>query len=467
MQEKSDAQLLREYVAQKSESAFGEVVHRHASMVYSAALRQVESADWAEEIAQRVFVDLAHKARSLAVQVRENGSVAAWLYRATRYATLNLLREERRRQSRERQLMKDFHPSSESSPDWNSVAPFLDEAMSALNEQEREALLLRFFKDQDFRTVGTALGVSDDTAQKRIARSLEKLRALLARRGVTTTSTALSAALATNAVQAAPAGLASAWIGASLANATAETGTTSTLMKIMSMTKFQTGLSAIIVGGLALTATLQHQAGRKARDENQALQQQIASLAADNQSLSNRLQQAGSAPTLADDRFRELLRLRGEVGVLRQATNAAAKMREANDPLQARAQTAEESLRFEASEAGTINAAKLIGTAVRVWANNNNHVYPTNFASMSNELAGVLPKDFPLDAFEMMNVGAASDNWPRAVFAREQVPQPVPQGGWERVYLLCDGSVQAARASDGNFDNWEQSNTDQIPPPAQ
>jgi len=233
MPAKSDAQLLREYAIEKSEPAFGEVVHRHADLVYSAALRQVGSPDSAGEIAQRVFIDLARKARSLAGRLREDASLAGWLYRATRYAALNLLRNERRRHARERQVMQELHSASESSPDWNSVSPLLDEAISGLGEQERDALLLRFFKNQDFRAVGAALGVSDDTAQKRVARGLEKLRVALERRGVTTTTTALSAALASQAVQAAPAGLAAALIGNSLANATAGGGAMLTLIKLM------------------------------------------------------------------------------------------------------------------------------------------------------------------------------------------------------------------------------------------
>jgi hypothetical protein len=267
-------------------------------------------------------------------------------------------------------------------------------------------------------------------------------------------------------VQAAPAGLAAAWIGASLAGATAETGATLTLMKIMSMTKFQVGLSAIVVGGLAVTVAVQHQAERKALDENRSLRRQIAGLTADNQSLSNRVHQAGPAPAPADDQFRELLRLRGEVGRLRQQTNTAGTLREENRRLQAKAQSAEDILRFEARQAETVNAAKILGVAVRIWANDNNNVYPTNFAVISNELAG-FPKDIPADTFEMVNMGRAGDKWPRAVLARERDPRPLPTGGWERAYLFCDGSVQLAEAADGNFDAWEQSNTDPIPAPSQ
>jgi hypothetical protein len=63
MQNKSDAQLLREYAAQHSEPAFAEIVARHTDLVYSAALRQTGSPELALEIAQSVFTDLARKAR--------------------------------------------------------------------------------------------------------------------------------------------------------------------------------------------------------------------------------------------------------------------------------------------------------------------------------------------------------------------------------------------------------------------
>jgi preprotein translocase subunit SecD len=47
------------------------------------------------------------------------------------------------------------------------------------------------------------------------------------------------------------------------------------------------------------------------------LTEQIAQLKSDNESLSNRAAQANGSPSLSGDQWRELLRLRGEVGVLR------------------------------------------------------------------------------------------------------------------------------------------------------
>src|SRR5688572_3123008 len=158
MKERSDRDLLREYTEERSDSAFAEIVTRYTDLVYSAACRQV-GPDLARDVAQRVFTDLARKARW--IELADSGFLVGWLYRATRYAALTLIRNERRRQARERQAMEYFS-ASETSTDWNEIEPLLDEAMAALNEKDREALLLRFFKTQDFQTVGAALGVSDD-----------------------------------------------------------------------------------------------------------------------------------------------------------------------------------------------------------------------------------------------------------------------------------------------------------------
>src|SRR2546425_5967727 len=201
MQRKTDAQLLREYARNGSEAAFGELVSRHADLVYSAALRQVIEPDFARDVAQSVFADLARKAKSLSGDVL----LAGWLYRSTRFAALTFLRDERRRQNRERQAMQLLDLPGESSPDWDRIRPVLDEAMANLGDADRDALVLRYFKNEDLRAVGIALGTSDDAAQKRVTRALEKLRAYLLRRGVTLSSAALATALTGSAVQAAPA----------------------------------------------------------------------------------------------------------------------------------------------------------------------------------------------------------------------------------------------------------------------
>src|SRR5690349_9331203 len=172
MPETSDAQLLREYVENGQEAAFREIVDRHADLVYSAALRQVQSRDLARDVTQGVFTDLARKAGPLVRKMSNDSSLVGWLYRSTRFAALNLLRDDRRRMANERQAMEQLMINSETGLEWEQIRPLLDEAMAELNEDEREALLLRYFKKLDLRSVGRALGVSDDAAQKRVSRAV-------------------------------------------------------------------------------------------------------------------------------------------------------------------------------------------------------------------------------------------------------------------------------------------------------
>lgn len=108
MQPKSDAQLLREYAESSVDAAFSGLVQRHTNLVYSAASRQVESPDAAAEIAQRVFIGLAHGAQSLSPRLATDASLAGWLCRSARNLSLNFRRDEFRRQSRERQVMEQL-----------------------------------------------------------------------------------------------------------------------------------------------------------------------------------------------------------------------------------------------------------------------------------------------------------------------------------------------------------------------
>src|ERR1039458_5253444 len=235
MHEKSDVQLLRDYAEDGHEAVFRELVARHTDFVFSAALRQVNSPDLAGDIAQGVFTDLVRKARPLAKQMP--GSLAGWLHRSTRYAALNRLRGTRRRLANERQAMEQLLINSESAPDWELIRPVLDEALDSLGDEDREALLLRYFKNQDFRAVGLALGISDDTAQKRVSRAVERLREFFSKRNVTIGASGLVVLISANAVQSAPVGLAATISAAAvLAGTAVHTSTVIAATKTIAMT---------------------------------------------------------------------------------------------------------------------------------------------------------------------------------------------------------------------------------------
>jgi hypothetical protein len=238
--------------------------------------------------------------------------------------------------------MEQIEPASEPPADWERVHPLLDEAMSDLSDGDREALLLRFFKNCDFHTIGQSLGVSNDTAQKRVSRALERLRAEFARRGLTTTAVALSTALSANAVSVAPPGLAAMFSTAALAGSTLATA--STVSQAIVMTTLQ---KAVIAASLAVVAGTGiygvHQASRL-RDQVQTLRQSQAPLAEQIQRLqrerdaaTNRVASLSAEIASLRTNAAELLKLRGQVAGLKTANAALAGAE--NGPLQLAAKT--------------------------------------------------------------------------------------------------------------------------------
>ncbi len=308
-------QLLSDYAKAGSEASFRELVERYIKLVYSTALRLTGGdTQLAEDVVQTVFINLARKARTLSGDVMLGG----WLHQHTYHVATKAMRAERRRQSREREAveMKTLH--DDSAADWQRLAPTLDEAITQLGTEDRNAILLRFFEERDFRSVGAALGRTEDAARMRVARALEKLHSILKRRGVTLSAAALGSALASEALTAAPAGLAVSVAGAAFAGSSVSAGGLVSVLKLMTMTKLKASIiSAGVLVGLLTPLVLQHEAGVRLREENRSLREQLARIATDNQALSNRVVFAPRAPSPNNERLRELLRLRGQVGVLR------------------------------------------------------------------------------------------------------------------------------------------------------
>lgn len=264
-----DAELLRRYAADRSEAAFAEIVQRHLPLVYSVARRQVEpDRHLAEDVAQKVFADLARKAGPLS----RHPVLTGWLYRSAQFTAIDLVRSERRRRAREQeaQTMQEIMNSSEGAIDGEKLRPVLDQAMGELADRDRDAVMLRFYEGRPFAEVGQKLRLTDDAARMRVERALDKLRALLAQRGVTSTTAALTATLASQAAGAPPAGLAAAVTGGVLTTAGAGAGTGAAVAAFMTITKVQVAIfSTLMIAGVG-GFVLQQQ-------ENERLEKEIGS----------------------------------------------------------------------------------------------------------------------------------------------------------------------------------------------
>ena len=228
--------------------------------------------------------------------------------------------------------------------DWTQIEPHLDEAMAELADPDRTALLLRFFENKSLREVGAALGTGEDAAQKRVSRALERLRDRLGRRRVQVGTGVLAVLLSAHAVQAAPAGLAAAvTAGAVLSTTILSTTPTVPLLQTLLMTTTQKALIATGLAALTI-ALIVHQARQASALQREVAALQAGQAAALHQSnhvaeLERELQRATNrAGALAGENATlkknpgDVLKLRGEVGRLRQAnselgaTNALSKI---------------------------------------------------------------------------------------------------------------------------------------------
>jgi RNA polymerase sigma factor (sigma-70 family) len=182
--------LLRDFSRNRSEDAFRALVRQHSPVVYGTALRRLGgNRAAAQDVTQEVFTLLARKAHRL-----ESMILGGWLYRQTCRRAANHARTESRRKQRESLAMESLANST--SPDVaESLAEELDDALLALPEKDRDALILRFFEDKEFKSLGITLGLSEEAARKRVTRALERLTGNLKRKGIAVGSVSLGTAM--------------------------------------------------------------------------------------------------------------------------------------------------------------------------------------------------------------------------------------------------------------------------------
>jgi RNA polymerase sigma factor (sigma-70 family) len=247
-----DGQLLRQFADTRDEACFRTVVGRYIGFVYAVSLRRLRDPHSAQDATQAVFIALARKAAAVA----EAPSVMGWLHRSTCYETRNLMRARANRIARETEALQLGTTSPQAAPVANAIEAVLDDVLEILPNQDREAVLARYFSEQSYAQIGATLRLSENAARMRVDRALGKLRGALQQRGITCTAAALSAALPACASTPVSAAMTATVTTASFAaGAAVATSITSSLI-FMSTAKIVNGVAVV----LAITAIVyQHQ----------------------------------------------------------------------------------------------------------------------------------------------------------------------------------------------------------------
>jgi RNA polymerase sigma factor (sigma-70 family) len=443
-----DATLLRNYAESGSDRAFSALVDRHFNLVYATALRIANGdAHLAQDVVQSVFADFASKARSLPRDLILGG----WLYKHTCFVAAKAVRQEHRRRNRERKAFEMNSANEQADSIWSRVGPVLDEAMRRLDTSDRNALVLRFFEQKSFRTVGAVMGVSEEAARKRVDRALEKLRGFFAQRGLSFSAAVLSTALDSHAAAAAPMGLSSVVASAALAEAAKSGGPGLPLIKLITITRLMTitkakiGLSAVAVG-MTAAIIIQSQDNSRLQRENSALGAQTAAIS---DKLRAEHERPPAAAGLDQHQFLELIRLRGEVGVLRD------QLARVNKPPEARVDSRKVDSPNESASDDPV--AQQLKIQVAKMNFSKQFMLAMHGGGDTNDLA----TEQLYNQFQVIYPGSLNEitNPSETIVLRETTPWQAADGGWLRVYGFANGASVVHEEPDGNFEAWESQHT--------
>jgi RNA polymerase sigma factor (sigma-70 family) len=280
----------------------------------------------AEEVSQSVFANLARNATRLSPDT----ILTAWLYQVTRHTAIDVIRREARRQARE-QIAFQMSDMNDTAVEWTHIEPLLDEAMQSLDESDRTAILLRYFENKSLREVGEALGASEDAAQKRVSRAVERLRETFSKRKVTVGASGLAALISANAIQAAPSGLAVTLAsGAAIATTAISSSVAMTLTNTIAMTTIQKTIIVTVAVAALVTASIglhqarvitnlreQVQASKQQQEQHAVLRDRVQELERERDRATKALAALADKDVELKKNPNEVLKLRGEVGRLR------------------------------------------------------------------------------------------------------------------------------------------------------
>jgi RNA polymerase sigma factor (sigma-70 family) len=156
---------------------FERLFEEHAERLFSFLAYRTGNRALAEDLLSETFERVLRSRQRFDPR---RGSERRWLYTIA----LNLLRDHARRQSNEEQVLRQASAgASRHEPDAGLAAvehrDELYRALATLNEDEREALALRFGADLKLRDVAGVLGEGESAIEGRIYRALGKLRSEL------------------------------------------------------------------------------------------------------------------------------------------------------------------------------------------------------------------------------------------------------------------------------------------------
>jgi len=178
--QRTDAQLLADFLDRRDPHAFETLVRRHGPLVLSACRQVLRDESAAEDAFQATFIALYQRAAT----IRDRPSLAGWLFRVARRAATNARRAADRRARREGRTTRS---ATADPPDlsWREACAALHEELDRLPDQYRVPLITCYLQGLSRDEAARRLGWSLNEVRGRLERGRARLRARLQKRGIT------------------------------------------------------------------------------------------------------------------------------------------------------------------------------------------------------------------------------------------------------------------------------------------
>ena len=157
-------------------AAFRVLVTRHLGVVVSIAQRFLRDRAEAEDVAQETMLRLWRLGEGIDVGVH---GVRPWLRRVATNLAIDRLRASGRLDITDEVPDQYVPPSQYQGLREQEVAERMAEALSALPDRQRVALVLFHYEEMSQREVAAEMGVSEDALESLLARARRGLKAML------------------------------------------------------------------------------------------------------------------------------------------------------------------------------------------------------------------------------------------------------------------------------------------------
>jgi len=185
--DRSDGELLQQFLTARDEKAFETLVDRHGPLVRGVCLRVLGNAADADDAFQATFLVLVRNAGS----IRQQHSIAPWLHGVARRIAHKSRLNAARRRERENAAKDEpaAAPSAAEDMSWRELMQVVDEEVAALPEKYAAPLVLCCLQGKSRDEAAQELGCPVGSIKKRLEQGRELLRSRLVRRGLTLPAT--------------------------------------------------------------------------------------------------------------------------------------------------------------------------------------------------------------------------------------------------------------------------------------